>query len=59
MADIWALAEDNIILLTTLFFATAGIYITVQRYLNAKARPVPFDWPAVSSLDPRPLSISL
>jgi len=45
---IWGFVEGNIILVWTGFFAT-GIYITIRRYANAKARPVPFEWPAVRS----------
>lgn len=43
---VWGFLEDNILFVATIFFAT-GIYITIRRYANAKARPVPFDWPAV------------
>lgn len=45
-SGIWGFVEGNIILVWTIFFAI-GIYITIRRYANAKARPVPFEWPAV------------
>ncbi|KAF8312443.1 meiotic sister-chromatid recombination aldehyde dehydrogenase [Clavulina sp. PMI_390] len=36
---------DNLLVVATACFGI-GIYVTISRYIQGKARPVPFDWPA-------------